>query len=257
MRTSITLSAGLIMVIALCSLTYRSGGSSGDKQNSTPTLFQSNELLELTIRFPHRKLIRDVGEEREYHDAMVFFTSGDSIPDSLNVRIRTRGHFRRDPMNCDFPPLLLNFKKNATYSTLFEGIDKVKLVIPCKAGRDSYEQYVLKEYLVYRLYNFFTEESFRVRLVRINFIDQTGKKEPLLKFGFLIEPKEYLRARTDSETITIKNVSQKATKQEKMLTLCIFQYMIGNTDWSLPVLHNIVLLRSDPGEGNHNSWDPS
>jgi len=149
-------------------------------------------------------------------------------------------------MNCDSPPLMLNFKKTDTENTIFEGLNKLKLVLPCKAGREAYEQYVLKEYLVYRLYNLFTEESYKVRLVRITFIDATGRKEPLLKYGFLIEPKEFLGARNDSEVIKLKNVSQKATDQDRMLNLCIFQYMIGNTDWSVPVLHNIVLLRREP-----------
>jgi hypothetical protein len=30
--------------------------------------------------------------------------------------------------------------------------------------------------------------------------------------------------------------------------MSLFQYMIGNTDWSIPALHNVVLMQANPGD---------
>ncbi|NIP93601.1 MAG: hypothetical protein GWN18_19895, partial [Thermoplasmata archaeon] len=70
---------------------------------------------------------------------------------------------------CEFPPLRLNFKKGQLDETLFDGQDKVKLVTHCRNG-DRYEQNVVKEYLVYRLYNVLTPLGFQVRMAHITYV---------------------------------------------------------------------------------------
>ena len=151
-------------------------------------------------------------------------------------------------MNCDFPPLRLNFAKNTTQNSIFKGQDKIKLVTHCRTRGDQYEQNVLKEYLAYRLYNLFTEESYRVRLAEIRYADSGGKRDTIYKMGFLIEPAEQLASRNNKGYIEIKNVKQEHCDRDKMTMLSVFQYMIGNTDWSVPALHNIDLIQSEPSD---------
>ena len=40
-------------------------------------------------------------------------------------------------------------------------------------------------------------------------------------------------------------VHQENTNKAKIMMLCVFQYLVGNTDWSVQALHNIVLLSDD------------
>jgi hypothetical protein len=125
----------------------------------------------------------------------------------------------------------------------FIGINKLKLVPYCKLG---YEDYILREYLVYKLYNVLTDSSFRVRLMRITFINTAKNRKPLSQYGFAIEPIRLLEKRTHSREITSKVLTQKNIIPELMDRFAIFNYMIGNTDWSVPVLHNaLVLSRAD------------
>ena len=77
---------------------------------------------------------------------------------------------------CMFAPIELNLKRaNFGYSDL-NRISKLKLVPQCSAGKDKAD-YVLREYLAYKLFNVLTDTSFRVRLLVINYIDDTKEKE--------------------------------------------------------------------------------
>ena len=127
-----------------------------------------------------------------------------------------------------------------------QSIDKLKLVTHCRSRGSRYEQNVLKEYLVYRLYNLFTEESFRVRLAEIEYVDSSGKIETRQKMAFLIEPSELMAARNHCEELDFGHVPQGCCNLEKTTLLSVFQYMVGNTDWSVPAQHNIVLIYEHP-----------
>jgi hypothetical protein len=140
------------------------------------------------------------------------------------------------------PPIRLNFVKSDTSSDIFRGIDKVKVVTYCRPGNG---ESVLSEYLVYRLYNLFTDYSFKVRLARITYINTNKKQKPLTEFAFFIEPMENLCERTGLVEITSMNLTQKNVRPEMMDRMAIFNYMIGNTDWSVPIHHNVVLM-ADP-----------
>jgi len=240
------------MNILLCLFLLPFTNSLAQEPTNTPDLnpgvqklFQSDELIEMTIDFNMKEVLRDVGEDRTYHDASITYSNTDGQEITLPVRVRTRGHFRREPVNCNFPPIRLNFKKPETENTIFEGQDILKLVTHCRSRSKQFEQFVIKEYLVYKLYNLFTEESYKVRIARITYEDSNGKKKPITKFGFFLEPTEQMIARNNAEKIEI-NIHQESTNKGKMMILCVFQYMVGNTDWSVQHFHNIVLIRKDP-----------
>jgi hypothetical protein len=209
-------------------------------------LFQSDELIEAIIAFDMPTVLRDVGDDRKYHDALFAYIdeNGDTI--ELEIKIRTRGNFRRNPNNCDFPPLRLDFSECPVESTLFEGQRRLKLVSHCRTRKKYYENYVLKEYLSYRLYNIIAKESYRVRLLRISYIDISGRRETIEKYGFILETSGKMAARNGCEEFDFPNVKQKDIKPDLMVNLAFFQFMIGNTDWSVPGLHNIELIRQSP-----------
>jgi hypothetical protein len=211
-----------------------------------PPLFESNELLEVIISFDMQAVTSDIEEDNQYHDALFSYLSPNDDTIHLQTHIRTRGNYRQDPDNCDFPPLRIDFSDAAVENTVFEQQSKLKLVTHCNNRKDYYEEYLLKEYLTYRLYNMFAEESFRVRLLHITYIDLSGKRESIQKYGFLLETAGKMAARNGCEEFDIKNVKQKDMQGDIMLKLSLFQYMIGNTDWSVPGLHNIELIRPSP-----------
>ncbi|MBE9509232.1 MAG: hypothetical protein IMY71_00005, partial [Bacteroidetes bacterium] len=208
-------------------------------------LFDSHDILELSLTFNWKELVFDVDENRSSHDAQLayFETESDSV--SIPVEVQTRGHYRRSRDNCNFPPIRIRFPEDKVTNTLFSGQDKLKLVTHCN-NRRIYVDYLLKEYLAYRIYNLFCDESYKVRLARITYNDSERKNKQLTRFAFFIEKTDNLASRIGGIELEFSGLSKEVTDAELTLLFSVFQYLIGNTDWSIPGLHNVRLI-SLPG----------
>jgi hypothetical protein len=138
---------------------------------------------------------------------------------------------------------MLKFKggDNATERTLGKGT--MKLVTQCNKS-SSFENYIFKEYLTYRLFNQVTPYSFKTRLVKINYVDINKPDNAFTAYGFLIENEDALAERNHAVIIETKNITQKNMISTDMTRVAIFNYMIGNTDWSVPLQHNVKVLKS-------------
>jgi hypothetical protein len=107
------------------------------------------------------------------------------------------------------------------------------------------DQYVIREYLVYKLYNLITPQSYKARLAKVVFYDSARKKEAGNFFTFLLEEDEQMAKRNGTHILEKKMIQAENTETETFLKMAVFQYMIGNTDWSVPYLHNIRILSFD------------
>jgi hypothetical protein len=207
-------------------------------------LFSSHEIIALTIKGDFKTLLNDNGDERDEHPfKLEYGENGDTIV--LDVDIATRGNFRRKTENCNFPPLKLNFKKKQVDNTLFEGINKIKLVTHCKSKSNKYQGYAIDEYLVYRVYNMITDTSLRVRIALITYLDTVSNKKTEQSYGFFIESDGAFEVRMQATESKQKYLLQDKTSYYHMGELAMFQYMIGNTDWAVSTLHNIKLFETD------------
>jgi hypothetical protein len=166
-------------------------------------------------------------------------------PVELDIEVRARGNFRRNPDNCDFPPLKIKFEKSEREGTIFEPYKDLKLVSHCQDELEEFEQYLLQEYLIYKAYNLFTDFSFGVHLARINYIDLYGRYDTISKFAFLIESIEHLAERNDCDILELKSVPAAELDRDYYLLMSMFNYMILNTDFSVSILHNIELLMKE------------
>jgi hypothetical protein len=231
----------ILLVFSLLTVTSRAQDYGSG--NAMP-LFSAHDMLSITLRADFRTILDDVGEVRAEHTGYLEYAGQD---DTLvfNVKIMTRGNFRRDPDNCHFPPLRINFIKKQVKGTLFEGMDKIKLVTHCKPNSRAYQQYVLGEYLIYRIFNILTDTSFRVRPAMINYIDEPTGKKSQESFAFFIEPDQVLANRIGAEESKQKYLFQDSTRYNHMSRLAVFQYLVGNTDWAVSTLHNIKLFVTD------------
>jgi hypothetical protein len=146
----------------------------------------------------------------------------------------------------------LNLKRGEVEGTIFEGQDKIKMVVPCKLGRDYWVQYVIAEYLAYRMLNVLTPLSFRARLVEATFLDESGEDDPFVCYAFLIEDDSEMAKRNDGikedrEDWEATPVSPVLLEKNYAILVEFFQYMIGNTDWSGVQMHNVQLFRDRTG----------
>jgi len=211
-------------------------------QSSKIELFEAESPLECSLTFDLRKLNREKNQELE-QEAIMICNRDDSVILEKKIRIRARGISRKQI--CYLPPIRLNLEDSVKKSGGFKKHKSIKLVTHCELSK-MYQEYVLKEYLIYKLYNLLTEESFRVRLMNVRYID-TGRKNPkeYPGYGFVIEDIDVVAKRNDAFEIEVNTVNQEHLDRDAMRRVAIFQFMIGNTDWSVPGLHNLKLLRSN------------
>jgi hypothetical protein len=214
------------------------------QETTTPALFEAEDILELTLVQNIKALKKDIDEDRSYHPATLSYSDHNDRTVTLNVSVKTRGKTRRNPRLCDTPPLAVKFKGEDTKGTIFRKQKKLKLVTHCKRTKDIYEQYVLMEYLVYKLYNILTEKSFKVRLVHMTYIDSEGKYKPLTKYAFFIEDEKKMAKRNNGKVDDSKYKYWVFQKKNEQILVSLFQFMIGNTDWSIPGRHNVKIIRA-------------
>lgn len=208
----------------------------GQKKNrDSLQLFADDVPIQVTIVTDINKMIR-TKNKAAYQKAQWIGKLPDSTAVDEAIRLKARGNFRLQ--NCYFPSLKLNFH-NAT-SPLLYPLNELKMVASCNGG-EIYNQLVLKEYLVYKMYNQLTNMSFKVRLLNISFRDSENKKDPYFSYGFLIEDVKDMAARNKCKEFTGK-LMQEVTDRKQMTLVALFQYLIGNTDWQVPVFHNIKLI---------------
>src|SRR4051812_8220655 len=135
-------------------------------------LFASTDVLPVTLVADFKTINKDRNPDsrQRYPGAVRTAEHGD-----LPVEFSARGHVRRMARTCDYVPLKLEFAKKAGAGTVFAKQDALKLVVQC-AGGGEFEQYLLREYLAYRIHALVTRESFRARLARVSYVDKaTGK----------------------------------------------------------------------------------
>ncbi len=186
------------------------------------SLFQTAELLKIKLTGNVRKLVRDDKTERDWHNFQL--QVGD---DSLDVKLRVRGNFRRK--ECEFPPIMIKFKSSQVKQTVFAGQKKLKLVTHCNEKR-SFSINTYEEYIAYKLLNQVTDKSFKVRLLEVTY-GAEGKKVKV-RPAFFIEHVNSLAERLGGTHIEPEFVRSKRLDQHYMVQASIFQYWIGNTDFS-------------------------
>lgn len=193
-------------------------------------LFQSDEILDVRIVAPISTLVTERPIDEELPGIFQYTNSAGEVVE-FDIKLRTRGKFRRDKHNCRFPPLRLNFGKSQTKGTLFHKQKKVKLVTHCQ-NSSKYAQVLLREYIAYRLLNVMTDASFRVRLLRITYVENERSKADDVHYGFIIEHKDRLAKRMGKTILEIPSTSPRSLNPEYANTISLYHYLIGNTDFS-------------------------
>ena len=186
-------------------------------------LFQSNETLDVRIVAPFSTIMRERDSGDEFDGRLQFANEAGEIAE-VDVGIRTRGRYRLQRRICNFAPLRLNFKKSQTKDSLFHKQDKVKLVTHCSSHSRRHEQFMLREFLAYRILNELTDISFRTRLLRVTYVDTDRSDSELTRFGFLIESVDRLAERLDLRPINATSLSSADLQPVYTNIDSVFQY---------------------------------
>jgi hypothetical protein len=158
-----------------------------------------------------------------------------------NIEIRPRGKFRRKV--CDFPPIKIKFSKKQLRQIGLDTLNQMKLVTHCADSEDA-DRLLAREFLAYKLYEIITPISFKTRLVTVNYVDSKNKKRRFSRLGILLEDDNELAERLGGTVEEdIYNLPADSLNANQAAINALFEYMIGNTDWSIEGVRNIKFLR--------------
>ena len=196
------------------------------------SLFDSHEILEVRIEAPLTTFAR-TRSDVDYLDGTFSYTDESGESRSFDLKLRARGRYRREKKTCSFPPIRLNFKTGQVEGTVLDGEDKLKLVTHCRSKGDRNEQFVLREYMTYRILQILTDKSFRTRLLRITYINSEKDDAPMTKYGFVIEDDDSVGERLGLTAPDRRSLKYDELDAKQTNLVNVFQYLIGNTDYSL------------------------
>ena len=206
-------------------------------------LFRSDEPLKFTLTSNFRAVNGDRNpNSTKTFPAAMEFTNDDGTTSSMTLELRARGHARRQV--CSFVPIRLELPKAQTKDTVFDGHGGLKLVTHCRNGL---EELVLREYAAYRIYNLLTPRSFRARLASVTYVDAGTKKALPSRHAMLLEDDDDVAKRLDGRVIELEKATFLRVDMETITLMSIFEYMIGNTDMSLFLQHNVRLVQTVAG----------
>lgn len=226
--------------------------AANDEKQTAP-LFSSNDLLEVTIRGPFSTIMRERSRDEDQPGTLTY-RDPEAGEVTVELGIRTRGRYRHQSRVCPWAPLRLNFKKSTTKDTVFRGSDKLKLVTHCRNGAYRYTQALLSEHLSYQIFNLMTDNSFRVRLMRVTYVDTDKDDRERTEFAFLIEHRNQVAKRIGVAVNSVESVEVDDLNGAQLNMASMFQYLIANTDFSPiraapsePCCHNNVLFGDEEG----------
>lgn len=203
-------------------------------------LFGTDSVLQLTLSGDIRALMADRGDDAKLHPIQLSYRDDAGGQKQVGISARTRGNFRRTMGGCTYPPIMLHFQDTAAAAGgIFHAQRKLKLVMPCRG-----DQYVVREYLAYRVYQLFTPMSFRARLIKLTLEDTRRNKTAEPVYAMLLEEEHQVAARNQMVSVERK-IGPRQADVNAFHRMAVFQYFIGNTDWSVEYLQNVKLLAKD------------
>lgn len=200
-----------------------------------------SEPLEITIRTDLGELINNRRRDT-YQEAQFSYEDLSGAEASSTIEIKPRGKFRRRV--CDFPPLKLKFPKKQLLAAGFSEHNDLKLVTHCVDDKEIGQDYLLREYLIYKLYNELSSNSFRVQLVKVTYEDNgPANLGKIKRFGFILEDEDEAANRMGGEQCECRGVPKDSVMAADERLMSMFQFMVGNADWDFAMSRNLLQVR--------------
>jgi hypothetical protein len=202
-------------------------------------LFQDATPLEFTLTSDFKAINKERTPNNGKQFPGVLTMDGKDIA----VKLSSRGHLRLKRTICDFVPIKVEFAAENIAGTIFDGQTSLKLGTHCQNDRE-FDQYVIREYLTYKLANLATPFSFRARLARVTYVDGQSKKPFSTHHALFLEHENDVARRLSGRDVALPQLAFKVLDPEALTTMSILEYMLGNTDYSIWALHNVVIVQN-------------
>jgi hypothetical protein len=216
-------------------------------------LFIDDEVFDVTLRAPFTSLMRQAKDAPDVAGSL-------ELEDGTSISMTCNKYGISRLRECQLASLVITVGDETVDGTPFEGHRVLRLVTPCRLVGD-YDKYTVLEYLVYRSYALLTEPAIRVRLVRVQFEDIEKPDKERTGYAFFIEDIGRAAARYGLTWLDIQSQHLVDLDAEQLTLMTLFQYMVGNTDWSAVrarpderCCHNVAVF-GEKG-GSHNTVVP-
>lgn len=230
----------IVILVLFCSVavTYSQSIQDTATVGKVSKLFSNQEILKIKMNFSINEMKRKTNDSTLIN-SQISYLDEDGTWKTLEVKLRARGNFRRN--NCYYPPIKMEIEKSINKGTLFQGNQKLKIVFPCNM-QNSANDYIIKEYMAYKLYEVVSPYHFKTRLLDISFTERSGNnpKTHELK-GIFIEDDDKVAKRHGGQVLK-RRINPLGQGGLTSVQNEFFQFMIGNTDYSTAVQHNQQLI---------------
>jgi len=207
-------------------------------QSSIFEFLQKEEVIDLEIETDLAELIENRRRD-EYQPAVLRYKDSNGKAVERRIEVVPRGKFR---------PVKIKFPKKELVAEGFKPHNNLKLSTHCLNDKEEGSVNVFKEFLAYKLYNLMTPNSFRVQLARVTYVDALGQLGKIRRYAFLMEDDEELAERLGGELCECLNEGSDGIASFDQAMMATFNYMIGNEDWSLPMVRNLKMVKPSNGE---------
>ena len=234
-----------IIYFLCCFITWFSGYSQhvdkkGNFHELSP-LFKDEKLLKIDLTYSKEHILANTNDST-YIKSNLSYEKEDGTLNSIEIEIRARGNYRRS--NCYYLPLWLKINKEVSQGTIFQEDKKLKVVLPCLNSSRSNDD-VLKEFLAYKIYQLISPYHLDTKLLSIQLTeDKIGEKINHHLIGFFIQD-DKKAASTYNGNLLKRHVHPYNQDPMSSVRNAMFQYMIGNTDYSITYRHNEKLFFID------------
>lgn len=207
--------------------------------------FDRIEPVRFTLTADIRQLRADTADEAPAREATVSFRDSTGRTLTMPVKVRTHGRWRLT--HCEYPPLSITFPPDHVAGTPFEGLAKARLTSYCK-DHPAYEQYVLQELQLYRIYQLLTPYGHVSRALQVTYVDAANGRTKTTRYAFFIDERDAVATRNSSALLKAKGATGSDLEPYHRALMGVFEYLIGNTDFLVSDLHNVFLLGTAQGE---------
>lgn len=209
------------------------------KKSLFDSLYQ-HDIIRFRITYPFDSLYKFNNEEISAR--ITIETEKGTLMNEAPLSINLRGKFRR--MKCTMPPLMLNFKKSLLKEMKLVDHDEIKLVTHCLDG-DEGIQNLQEELLAYQIYESITPYSYRTIWISVIYCDAGQPDSCVYSAGLLLEPDKDIAKRLDVKERKLFNLTEDSIHYESYVNTGIFNFLIGNRDWSVQSSRNAKLFYSN------------
>ena len=211
-------------------LAFALAAQAGASAKAPTRLFAEDQPIKVTIRGPISAVSSTPSTLRTARPATLEL----ALPavEKHAIQLSPRGKTRRQKERCNFPPLRVEFVAKPAKTSFFERQKRLKLVTHCRQT-PQHQQYVLLEYAVYRMFNALSPHGLRARLGTFDYVEANGKTVAS-RLGFFTEDPDDAASRNDLKEATVGPLVRAGQLDPAAAArAALFEYMIGNTDWSM------------------------